>query len=57
LETGNDSLSFKASSAVAAQKNKEDNHLSTKALNPKHDLKVAHFLMENPAHFPVKMYS
>ncbi len=31
LETGNDSFRFKASSAAAAQKQREDNHALTKA--------------------------
>jgi DNA replication protein DnaC len=31
LETGNDSFRFKASSAAAAQKKREDNHALTKA--------------------------
>lgn len=31
LETGNDSLRFKASAAEAAQKKREDNHALTKA--------------------------
>jgi hypothetical protein len=31
LETGNDSLRFKPSSAAAARKKREDNHVLTKA--------------------------
>tara|TARA_R110002020_G_scaffold282883_3_gene498632 strand:+ start:43562 stop:43915 length:354 start_codon:yes stop_codon:yes gene_type:complete len=51
LETGNDSFRFKASAAVEAQKKREDNDVLTKALPPKHNLKVGQFSMENPGHF------
>jgi len=47
LETGNDSFHFKAISAGAAQKTKEDTHALTKACPPKNNLKVSQISMKN----------
>jgi hypothetical protein len=56
LSTGNDSLRFKARSAAAARKKKEDNHALPKARHPEQNLEVARFSMENPAHVRLEPY-
>ena len=57
LETGNDSFRFKASSAAAARKRKEPGNFLTPEYPEEHTLEVAHFSMENPARFCVKINS
>ena len=57
LETGNDSFRFKASSAAAARKKKENTNVLTQPRPAKHNLKVGQFSMENPGQFWVEINS
>jgi hypothetical protein len=55
LKIGNDSFGFQASSAEMARKKMNASNALTLVSTKKHNLEVAHFSVENVAHFCFEM--